>query len=263
MPGDPSGSASVQRYLLWTVLPMNWPLSIVLMLIVFWVVALLYYGCAVPSSQLLGRSLVRGPAGGKRIALTFDDGPTPPVTDQILDILKAYRVTATFFVNGKLVERFPESLRRIQREHHTVGNHTYTHLFLYLKSRRRIAREIDRTQDAIERVTGLRPKIFRCPYGVRWFGLFSVLRRRGMLAIQWSDTGFDWVKTNAPADIVRKTLKNIRDGSIILLHDGCGALEPEEVDQSATAIALPAIIEEILASGFRFVPVTDFLDARG
>jgi peptidoglycan/xylan/chitin deacetylase (PgdA/CDA1 family) len=239
---------------------MNWPLILVVGLIVTWVLALLYYGCAVPTSQVLGRALVRGAAGKKRVALTFDDGPTPPVTDQILDILDASKVTATFFVNGKLVDRFPDCLRRIQQNKHCIGNHTYTHLFLYLKTKGRIAREIDGTQKAIERVTGVRPNIFRCPYGVRWFGVFAALRRRGMTAVQWSDTGFDWVKKNTPADIARKALKNIRDGSIILLHDGCGAHEPGEANHTGTVAALPHIIEEIQRRGFTFVPVTDFLE---
>lgn len=238
---------------------MSGSLTFVIILIVVWIVALLYYGCSVPSSQLLGPSLVRGPSGKRRVALTFDDGPTPPYTDQILDILNHYSVTATFFVNGKQAERFPESLRRIVREKHSLGNHTYSHLFLYLKSRKRIAQEIDRTQEAISRITGQRPGIFRSPYGVRWFGLFSVLRKRGMWSIQWSDTGFDWVKKNTPADITRKTLKNLQDGSVILLHDGCGAHEPGEVDHSFTVTALPAIIEEALKRGFKFVPVSDFL----
>jgi peptidoglycan-N-acetylglucosamine deacetylase len=241
---------------------MNWHLTLVISLIPAGAVALLYYGCAVPSSQLLGRSLARGPTGKKRVALTFDDGPTPPATDQILGVLTAYQVPATFFVNGKLVDRFPECLRRIQQARHDIGNHTYTHLFLYLKTRERIAQEIDRTQEAIERVTGFRPKLFRCPYGVRWFGLFSVLRRRRMHAIQWSDTGFDWVKKNTPADIARKALKNIRDGSVILLHDGCGRHEPEEVSHAGTVTALPAIIEGVLAKGFTFVPVSAFLEAE-
>ncbi|MGH9398231.1 MAG: polysaccharide deacetylase family protein [Terriglobia bacterium] len=238
---------------------MNWSVAFVILLIVVWVVALLYYGCATPSSQLLGRSLVRGPAGRNRVALTFDDGPTPPCTDKVLNVLKEYGVTATFFVNGKWVDRFPETLRRIQRESHAIGNHTYTHLFLYLKTRRRIAREIDLTQDAIERVTGQRPNIFRCPYGVRWFGLFAELGRRGMTAVQWSDTGFDWIKKNTPADIARNAVKNLSDGSVILLHDGCGAKEPAEADHSPTVEALPAIIEEAYRRGFKFVLVDEFL----
>lgn len=240
---------------------MNWPLTFVLVLIAVWFVALFVYGCATPSSQLLGRCLVRGPVGGRRVALTFDDGPTPPVTDLVLDVLKEHGVTATFFVNGRWVERFPETLKRIQNEGHEIGNHTYSHLFLYFKTRRRMADEIDRTQDAIQRVIGLRPRIFRCPYGVRWFGIFSVLRRRGMVPVQWSDTGFDWVKKNKPADIARKTLKHLRDGSVILLHDGCGASQPGETkgDRSTTVAALPAIISGAREKGLRFVPVTDFL----
>ncbi|HEX5482974.1 MAG TPA: polysaccharide deacetylase family protein [Terriglobia bacterium] len=238
---------------------MNFSLLFVILLIIVWVVALLYYGCSVPSSQLLGPALVRGKSGKKRVALTFDDGPTPPCTDQVLDVLKEYGVTATFFVNGKYADRFPETLRRMQREKHSIGNHTYSHLFLYLKTTKRIAQEIDSTQKAIERATGLRPRIFRCPYGIRWFGLFRVLRQRGMVAVQWSDTGFDWVKKNAPADIARKALKNLRDGSVILLHDGCGPKEPGETDHWPTVAALPAIIKEVRNRGLRFVSVDEFL----
>lgn len=238
---------------------MNWPVAYIVGLILVWVVGLLFYGCAVPGSQLLGPSLVLGPAGKKRVALTFDDGPTPPNTDQILNVLKAHGVPATFFVNGKLADRFPETLRRIVQEGHTLGNHTYTHLFLYLKSKRRIEREIDRTQDAIERAAGVRPRVFRAPYGVRWFGLFRVLRRRGMCSVQWSGTGYDWIEKNTAEDIARKALKNLRDGSVILLHDGCGAREPGEVDHSTTVAALPAMIEEIQRRGFKLVSVYEFL----
>src|SRR5690242_10643872 len=97
----------------------------------------LYYACADIQSQVLGRSVVRGPQNHSEIALTFDDGPAEPFTDQILDVLREHNVTATFFVCGKNAERFPESLRRIQAEKHTIGNHTYSHPFLCLKSRGR------------------------------------------------------------------------------------------------------------------------------
>jgi peptidoglycan/xylan/chitin deacetylase (PgdA/CDA1 family) len=117
----------------------------------------LYYACAVVTSQTLGRSLVRGPADRRAIALTFDDGPATPFTDQILDTLRKYNVPGTFFVCGKNVERHPETLRRIHAEKHSIGNHTYSHPFLCLKSRRRIAEEIDRTQAAIEESAGRVP----------------------------------------------------------------------------------------------------------
>ena len=238
---------------------MDWFVLLVVGVIIACAVGMVYYGCSVHDSQLLGPSLVRGEAGKGRVALTFDDGPTPPCTDQILDILKEYGVTATFFVNGKLVERFPETLKRISNEGHTLGNHTYTHPYLWLKTRRRIERELDSTQQAVERVTGVRPKVFRAPYGVRWFGLFPALRARGMRSVQWSDTGFDWVQRNTAEDIASKTLAELRDGSVILLHDGCGPLEPGEALHSTTVAALPAIIEGVRRRGLDFVSVQEFL----
>ena len=221
--------------------------------------ALLYYACSVPSSQILGPALVRGPAGGGRVALTFDDGPAAPYTEQILDILRQHNVPATFFVCGKNVERFPDIVRRIQAEKHTVANHTYSHPFLYLKSRARMAEEIDRTQAAVERLTGARPTLFRPPYGVRWFGIFGVLDERGMRLVQWSDASFDWKEGSLPADIARSALQKLRAGSVILMHDGREPRRPDQVDASATVAALPAIIEGVAKAGLRFVSIEEFL----
>ena len=99
------------------------------------------------------------------MALTFDDGPAERFTAQVLDILREQQVPATFFVCGENVEEHPDLLRRIVAEGHEIGNHTYSHLFVYFKSRRRIAEEIDRTQAIIEKVVGFRPSLFRPPYG--------------------------------------------------------------------------------------------------
>jgi len=224
--------------------------------------ALLYYACSWPTSQVLGRALVRGAASGKSVALTFDDGPAEPFTSQILDLLREHRTPATFFCCGKNVERFPDLTRRIQAEGHTLGNHTYTHPLLYLKGRRRIEAEIDRTQEAIERVTGHAPIVFRPPYGVRWFGLFPALRQRELTDVQWSDTGYDWIKRYGPAEIASKALAKLRCGAVILLHDGREPRAPNEVDASKTVAALPAILEGARAIGFNFVPIECFLPCQ-
>ena len=221
--------------------------------------ALLVYACSAPASQILGPALVRGPAAGGRVALTFDDGPASPFTDQILDILREHNVPATFFLCGKNVERYPDIVRRIHSEKHTIGNHTYSHPFLYFKSRACMAEEIDRTQTAIERVTGVRPTLFRPPYGARWFGLFAELGIRGLRAVQWSDPSFDWKSKNRPADIARLALRKLRAGSVILLHDGREPKLQHEIDASATVAALPAIIERARRSGLEFVSVEAFL----
>jgi peptidoglycan/xylan/chitin deacetylase (PgdA/CDA1 family) len=214
----------------------------------------------VPQWQVFGPAVVRGRAGSGKVALTFDDGPVAPFTEQILDVLRAKKVTATFFVCGKNVERFPETVRRIKAEGHTLGNHTYSHPFLYFRSRLDMAREIDRTQEAIEKVAGLRPIYFRPPFGARWFGLYAVLRERGLRLVQWSDTGYDWKRgAKSEADIVSRTLKGLGPGSIILLHDGRRVYPPHQVDQSHTVKALPEIIDAVHQAGLTFVPLAEFM----
>ncbi len=214
------------------------------------------YAWSVPTLQVFGPALLRGPAGDGKVALTFDDGPSAPHTEQILDILRERGVTATFFLCGRNVERHPEIARRILAEGHTIGNHTYSHPFPYFRRRSFIAAEVDRAQDVTERVTGQQPRIFRPPFGARWLGMYPVLRERGLPLVNWSDTGYDWVEG---ADIVGETLKHLRPGSIILLHDGKRICPPHQVDQSRTVSALPAIIDGARQAGLTFVSVMDFL----
>jgi peptidoglycan-N-acetylglucosamine deacetylase len=219
-----------------------------------------WWACAIPTSTFFRPVLVRGPRNANRVALTFDDGPAETYSSQVLDILREHHVPAAFFVCGQNVERHPELLRRIVAEGHEVGNHAYSHLFMYFKSRRRISDEIDRTQAVIQDVVGFHPKIFRPPYGSRWFGLVPALRERGMHLIQWSATGYDW-KKNA-AGIARSALKEMHPGAVILLHDGRETLEGAAVDRSATVEALPKIIVGARQKGYEFVPLSEFLPAN-
>ena len=219
-----------------------------------------WWACATPTSTFFHPVLVRGPEDGKRITLTFDDGPAEKFTAQILDTLRDHRVSATFFVCGKNVESRPELLRRIVGEGHAVGNHSDTHPYTFFKARRQIAAEIDRAQAAIQNVTGLRPNIFRPPYGSRWFGLIPALRERGMHLVMWSATGYDWKKD--AAGITESTLRELKPGAVILLHDGHEVRPASDVDRSATVLALPAIITEARKRGYTFVPLKDFLPAN-
>jgi peptidoglycan-N-acetylglucosamine deacetylase len=245
---------------------------------------LVWYSCSWPRSQVLGPVLLRGPAEGNRIALTFDDGPLPPYTGKVLDILQSRKVPATFFVCGKDVEQSPEIVRRIHSEGHTIGNHTWSHPYLYFMPRAEIAEEIDRTQRAIHHATGYTPELFRPPYGGRWFGLYPVLRERGMRLVQWSISGDDW-KLDADA-IVTVVCSGLRAGAVVLLHDGRqkpgGYLQtlfgnsteatnlnnqppaPHQpvVNAAETVKALPAIIDAALDMGYKFVSVNDFFFDR-
>lgn len=215
--------------------------------------AALGYACIAPTSEWLGPAVIRGPAGSRFAVLTFDDGPAPPFTEQILDILAQHKISATFFLCGKNVERHPEVARRIVREGHTIGNHTYSHPFLFPRSRKFIANEIDQAQQAIERVTGVRPTLFRPPYGARWFGLMPILKARGLRMVMWSVAGFDW-KYHTKA-IIRTTKRKLHPGAVILLHDGHEQPPAGGIDQSSTVEALPAIIEAATKAGITFEPI--------
>jgi peptidoglycan/xylan/chitin deacetylase (PgdA/CDA1 family) len=216
-----------------------------------------WWACATPTSTFFRPVLIRGPRDGKRVCLTFDDGPSLQFTPQVLDILREQRVPATFFVCGKNVREHPELLRRIVAEGHEVGNHSYSHSYFFFKSRRRIAEEIDRTQAIIEEVIGFRPNIFRPPYGARWFGLVPTLLQRGMHLIQWSATGYDW-KKDASA-ITQAILRELKPGAIILLHDGRETRAATQIDRSATTAALPRLIAGARHEGYTFAPLKEFL----
>lgn len=215
------------------------------------VVGVLAYGLGAEGSTLLGPALVRL-SGDSDAALTFDDGPSPD-TARILDILREKKVTATFFLCGASVERYPELARRIAAEGHALGNHTYSHPYLHLKSRAEIASEIDRAQDAIERVTGIRPAYFRPPHGVRWFSLWPLLRERGMTLVLWNSCPQEG---DSPArDIAARALARLRPGAIILLHDGKDNLPEGRNLRPATVEALPQIIDGARRAGYRFAPL--------
>ncbi len=213
--------------------------------------AIVYYAVAAPASQWLGRTLVRGNPAAGTIALTFDDGPGE-ATPLILEILRKADVRATFFLCGQNVERFPEHARRIAEEGHEIGNHTHSHPYFLWKTPGKIAWEIDRAQEVIVSRTGHRPRLFRPPYGLRWFGLFPILHGRELTAVMWSVSGRDW---RLPATgIAGRILRKANGGSIILLHDGCPP--GERGDRRQTAAALEEIVRA-LSERYRFVTVSE------
>jgi peptidoglycan-N-acetylglucosamine deacetylase len=235
------------------------PFAVALLVLALGAAAWFFYACTLPTSKFFRPVLVRGPVQNRTIALTFDDGPAPPFTEQVLDVLRAKNVTATFFVCGQNVERYPEITRRIAREGHTLGNHTFSHPLLYMRSRRFIADEIDRTQKAIESAAGVRAEVFRPPYGGRWPGLMEVLGIRGLKLVMWSATGYDWRLTKN--GIVNSVLREISPGAVLLLHDGRNVDPADGIDRAGTVQALPEIIDKARVAGYEFVPITKFLQA--
>ena len=223
-------------------------------------VAVLAYGLGSPASTLLAPAMVHGSVP-REVMLTFDDGPSEPYTGQILDILRANGIRATFFLCGSNAEAHPELVRRIRDEGHEIGNHTWSHPYLYLASGQTMASEIDRTQDILEKLTGTRPVWFRPPFGVRGLALRGVLESRGMKMMLWSDRGHDGALD--AAGIAKVTLEQLAPGAIVLLHDGFETKAPALVDRSATVAALPAIIAGAKAAGYVFAPLAQRSSDRG
>ncbi len=212
------------------------------------------YGSASKSSQLFGPSIYRGPGRRRTIALTFDDGPSES-TDTLLEYLDRERVTATFFLCGLNVRRLPAVAGRVFAAGHQIGNHTYTHPKLPLKSRDFIEREFTDAQNVIEAETGVTPLILRPPFGLRWAGMRSVQQKLQLLGVLWTVIGRDW---SLPANrIAERVLDYSSPGGIICLHDGRGVLPKPDVSQMLGAVR--QIVPVLKDRGYEFEIVSDLL----
>jgi peptidoglycan-N-acetylglucosamine deacetylase len=176
------------------------------------------WGAYHPSSELFGQTQ-RRIGRARTIALTFDDGPNPAVTPQLLDLLERYDARGTFFVIGRHVRACPRLAREIADRGHTIGNHTDTHPNLLWQSRQRIVEELERCDGAIADATGERPRIMRPPFGYRRPGVHAAARDAGFgRPVLWSRSARDWRPQHA-APVIRR-LRAVRAGDIVLLHDG-------------------------------------------
>ncbi len=184
--------------------------------------------------------------GARKLALTIDDGPHPESTPALLDVLAAEGVSATFFLVGSGVERWPELVQRIVAEGHSIGNHTMHHRLLPLRTRSQIEEEIGRCQEILTRFGSVR--LFRPPHGYKFLGLQRILRGYGLRLVAWHGSIRD---TDAPGvqTIVDRALRVARSGAILLLHDNPSC-------RGQTVAALPTIIAGCRARGLQFVGIT-------
>jgi peptidoglycan-N-acetylglucosamine deacetylase len=211
------------------------------------------------SSQVFGPSVWRGVSSRRTLALTFDDGPSED-TPRLLEILDRHRVPATFFQIGSNVERLPAVARAVHQAGHDIGNHSYSHP-LYCDPRfafppaRAIERDLHNAQGAIAEHTGVVPVWFRAPYGVRWFGLGSALRRLQLSAVMWTVIGYDW---NETVDrVVTHVVDGVCGGAILCFHDG-RELRPRP-DIGVTLEAVRRVVPLLLDQGYRFETLEDLL----
>lgn len=195
----------------------------------------LSWAAAAPSSQIFGPT-VRHTGTSETIALTFDDGPNPAVTPQLLDLLEQHHARATFFVIGKWAMAEPGLTREIAARGHLLANHSHTHPRLALCSRERIDEELRRCDDAIEAATGRRSSWIRPPFGYRSPLVARAVRDRGDDGIvMWSASGRDW-KSQADGKLIGR-LHAVRGGDIVLLHDGDHRIARGDREHTARALA--------------------------
>ena len=208
---------------------------------------------------LLQQIIWRGTARESSVALTFDDGPHPIYTPQILEILRHHQAPATFFPLGCNVERYPHLIREMFAQGHTIGNHSYGHGSLIFASRKRLRREMAATSAAIERIIGQRPHFFRPPRGLSGLATLQMASLLGMRTVLWTLSPRDWTRPGV-GRIVARVLAKARDGAIVLLHDA--KYDDPGEDRSQTVRALPEIIRGLRARGYRLVTLNELMSPR-
>lgn len=222
-----------------------------------------FYGAQVPTAQIYGPTICRNPGAGRRIALTYDDGPNPVHTPPLMELLARYDARATFFSIGMWAEREPGLLREVHAAGHAIGNHTFTHPTMPLLSSDEVKDEMRRCRAAVE-AAGIEfseangGMLMRPPYGRRRPGTLRAVREEGYEPVTWSITCYDWRRTATRRSIARHAAK-AGEGDIILMHDG-NNLEPA-ADRHRSVQATSDTLERYAAEGYEFVTVPELVAA--
>ena len=188
---------------------------------------------------------------GKKIALTFDDGPHPRNTPKILDILEKYQIKATFFIIGVNAKNYPEALSMVAEKGHEIGNHTYSHSLLKSKCKNEILKEIIDTEKEISKKTGISTALIRPPCGIYDSNLLEIAAENQYKVVLWNIDTNDWSHASGES-IVSNVLNKVKGGDIILFHDYISG-------ENNTCQALQIIIPKLLMQGYEFVTVSELL----
>ena len=208
-------------------------------------------------------------AVGRRVALTFDDGPTEQFTARVLDLLAAAGLQATFFVVGALVERHPDLVRRARDTGHELGNHSFDHVSAAVSDAGSVRDAVLRGSDAIERLTGARPRWFRAPRGEITTATLLAVREAGLDLAMWSVTRGDAPDTDSTG-IGRHLAGALQPGSVIDLHDGIGrsawiGLPDDQLitRRRAELAALPGVLPQWKSQGYTFATLSTLIPPAG
>ncbi len=211
-------------------------------LIVFW-------GCVNVSSNFFLPIVCKANTDKKEIAISFDDGPAANYTAAILDVLKTENVKATFFCIGKHIASNEEILKRIHTDSHLIGNHSFSHHFWFdMYSAKKMQEDMKMMDAEMERVTGLKPKLFRPPYGVTNPNLKKAIIKGGYTPVGWSVRSMDTV-AKEEKKLLEKINAGIKPGAVFLFHDTC----------KITLHVLPVFIKEVKKMGYNIIPLDKLL----
>lgn len=214
---------------------------------------LLLFAFAVSFSQGANAKLYRkSTSETKKIALTFDDGPSRQNTEEILSILKEYSVPATFFVIGQNAEKDPERIKMIYDAGHEIGNHTYSHAYITKISKDTLRDEVIKTEKILQDITGEKPVVFRPPGGFYNDETLDILEEMGYVSILWSLDTRDWSMPKSDT-VASKVEEDATGGDIILFHD----LEDKRLP---TPKALRRIIPHLIENGYEFVTISEMME---
>jgi peptidoglycan/xylan/chitin deacetylase (PgdA/CDA1 family) len=208
-----------------------------------------------PTNQLYGRTFTGLPAGTRKLALTYDDGPNDSYTLQLLEVLARHQVRATFFMIGRHVTAQSQIARAVAEDGHQIGNHTYTHPNLIFCSPAQVREQIAACERALTDAVGEHARWFRPPYGGRRPDVLHACRRAGLEPIMWRASSHDWSLASAEA-IDRKVMRQIRGGDVILMHDGGPT---PGTDRSKTVQATDVLIRRLKADGYEFTTIGEML----
>jgi peptidoglycan/xylan/chitin deacetylase (PgdA/CDA1 family) len=195
-------------------------------------------------------SICKGVAGERAIALTFDDGPHPKHTQEVLDVLKKHDIKATFFVVGEKAHTHSDVIIEIDKAGHTLGGHSYTHAkWIDFSSAQQWESEIRKTQETLKAELGKSPRFFRPPYGVTTPHLHKALKRTKVLSIGWNARSLDTLKGDVNA-IVNRVCKELEGGSIVLFHDNL----------EYSAEVLDAFLVRVQTLNLKVIPLEDLIE---
>ncbi|MFC5452925.1 polysaccharide deacetylase family protein [Paenibacillus aestuarii] len=206
--------------------------------------------------RLFGIGVYKKGRGGNGIALTFDDGPDPEYTPQLLDLLKKHQVKATFFVLGSKAEQHPELIRRIHLEGHLIGVHNYVHWANAFLPPRKVRAQLNSSIAVIEKITGETPIFYRPPWGI--FNLFDFLLMKRFRVVLWSLMVGDWRSSGGKERIIKKLLAKLSSNDIIVLHDSGQTFGADEDAPVHMLEALADFLDICKRRGFTFLRIDTY-----